>query len=285
MFLSIDDPKKRDQIVEDFLKTRKIIKHNFEQEKQLNMGFKEETEKLFKPITESISEQNIVHKKELNVLGDKLTHNQGKIYQKINPTPAITVPKTLSVSKLIQTYLSDNYDRSNAGYSIRYNPSNNSYSIGNSPIMFDNNVMEIAGKKYNATEGLMELLTKKDPNSELCIEEDYEDYKEILEKTNAIYQGFNRESNKVNSDKSEKWKLIKTLFSHLFKKSGGKLNTTFLPSDPKSLVDQLQLSLASYTAGNNGEYNKINAILDELVKQKILTKNDYIKIHRNVFSS
>ncbi len=151
--------------------------------------------------------------------------------------------------------------------------------------MFDNNVMEIAGKKYEATAGLMELLTKKDPNTELCIEEDYEDYKEILLNTNAIYHNFDPSSKRVFSNKSEIWNLISTrLFPHLFKKSGGKLNTTFLPSDPESLVNQLQLSLASYTAGNNGEYNKINAILDELVKQKILTKNDYIKIIRNIFN-
>ena len=38
------------------------------------------------------------------------------------------------VSKLIQSYLSDNDDRSTAGYSIRYNSNNNSYSIGNSII-------------------------------------------------------------------------------------------------------------------------------------------------------
>ena len=95
MFLSINDPKKREQIVNDFLKTRKNIKQNFEQQKQLNMGYREETEKLFKPITESIGEQNIVHKKELSAL-DNLASNQVKIYQKINPTtPAITGPKTI----------------------------------------------------------------------------------------------------------------------------------------------------------------------------------------------
>ena len=221
----------------------------------------------------------------MNALGDKVTSNQMKIYQKINQTiPAITGPKHIQVSKLIQSYLSDNDDRSTAGYSIKYNPTNNLYTIGNSDIKFDNNSLEIAGKKYNATEGLMELLTKKDPDLELCIDEDYEDYKEILEKTNAIYQGFKPESKKVNSDRSKKWSIITNkLFPHLFKKSGGKLNITFLPSDPKSLIDQLRLSLASYTAGNNGEYNKINSILDQLLKQKILTKNDYIKIIRNYF--
>ena len=60
--------------------------------------------------------------KKLNALGDKLGSIQWKIYQKINQLPAITGPKTIMVSKLIQTYLNDNDDRSTAGYSIRYHP-------------------------------------------------------------------------------------------------------------------------------------------------------------------
>jgi hypothetical protein len=291
MFFRIDDPKKREQIVNELLKNRSIIKKNNEKERQFNMGYREESEKLFKPITETISEQNIVHKKELNALGDRLTSNQGKIYQKIAQIPAITGPKQIQVSQLIQKYLSDNNpkERSNAIYSIRYNTESNTYSIGNSFIKFDNNAMEIADKKYEATKGLMELLTKKDPDLDKCIEEDYDDYKEILLNTNAIYQNADPNTRKLASDRSEKWKLIKEqLLSHLFKKTGGKLddkNITFLSSDPNSLVDQLKLSVASYNAGNNGEYNKINAILDELLKQKIITNNRYKKIHRNVFSS
>jgi hypothetical protein len=145
--------------------------------------------------------------------------------------------------------------------------------------------MEIAGHRYEATEGLMELLTKKDPDIDKIIEEDYEDYKEILFNTNALYQNFDPSTRRLNSNKTEMWKLITTkLFPNLVKKKGGKLkNITYLPSDPKSLIEQLQLSIASYTAGNNGEYNKINSILDELLKQKIITKNDYVKIIKNNF--
>ena len=289
MFLSIKNPKKREQEVKDFLKTRKNIKHNFEQEKQLKMGFREETEKLFKPITESITEQNTVHKRELNAIGDKLISNQGKIYKKIIQPLAITGSDTkaqnIQVSELIQRYLSDFKKRSNAIYSIKHNPVTNVFSIGNSVINFDNNFIEIAGKKYNATEGLMELLTKTDPESEIFTDQDVKDYKEILEKTNAIFQNADPSSKRLASDRSAKWVIIsEKLFPNRIKKSGGNLNVTFLPSDPKELVNQLQLSLASYSAGNNGEFNKINAILDGLLKMKTITKNDYIKIHKNIFS-
>jgi hypothetical protein len=281
MFLQIDDPMKRDKIVEDFLKTRKNIKQNFEQDKLLNTGFREETQKLFKPITESITEQKTSQKENMAILAQ----NQGKIYQKLKELPTITESKFINVSELIKNYLSDQNERSNAGFSIRYNATNRQYTIGNSVINFDNNFMEIAGKKYEATEGLMELLTKKDPDIDKIIEEDYEDYKEILFNTNAVYQNFDPSTRRLNSGKTEIWKLITTkLFPNLVKKKGGKLkNITFLPSDPISLIDQLQLSIASYTAGNNGEYNKIYSILDELLKQKIITKNNYMKIMKNNF--
>jgi hypothetical protein len=40
--------------------------------------------------------------------------------------------------------------------------------------------MEIAGKKYKATRGLMELLAKKDPDKNVIIEQDFDDYQEII---------------------------------------------------------------------------------------------------------
>jgi hypothetical protein len=286
MFIQIDDPKKRDKIVEDFLKTRKNIKQNFEQDRISNIGFREETQKLFKPITESITEQKASQKENMTILAQ----NQGKIYQKLKELPAITESKHIMVSDLIKNYLSDNNpkERSNAGYSIKYDATKKQHTIGNQVIKFDNNSMEIASHRYEATEGLMILLTKKSLDMDKIFEEDQEDYKRILIDTNALYQNFDPSTGRVNSDSSEKWKFISTeLFPNKFKKKGGTIgdkNTTFLPSDPNSLIEQLQLSIASYTAGNNGEYNKINSILDELLKQKIITKNKYEKIIKNIFS-
>jgi hypothetical protein len=299
MFIQIDDPKKRDRIVEDFLKTRKNIKQNFEQDKRLNIGFREETQKLFKPITESITEQKASQKENMTTMLDKmedqkkfLARNQNVIFKKLNEVSAITSgSKLITVSDLIKNYLSDNNpkERSNAGYSIRFDTKTNQYTIGNQVIKFDNNFMEIAGHRYEATEGLMELLTKKSLDMDKIIEEDKEDYKRKLIDTNALYQTFDPNiSKKLNSDSSEKWKFISTeLFPNLVKKKGGTIgdkNTTFLPSDPNSLINQLKLSIASYTAGNNGEYNKINSILDELLKQKVITMNKHKKIIKNIFS-
>jgi hypothetical protein len=189
MFIQIDDPKKRDKIVEDFLKTRKNIKQNFEQDRISNIGFREETQKLFKPITESITKQKASQKENMTILA----HNQGKIFQKLKELPA----KFITENELIKRYLNDPKGKSNAGYSIRFDTKTNQYTIGNQVIKFDNNFMEIAGHRYEATEGLMELLTKKDPDMDKIIEEDKEDYKRILIDTNALYQNFDPNTKKT----------------------------------------------------------------------------------------
>jgi hypothetical protein len=46
--------------------------------------------------------------------------------------------------------------------------------------------MEIAGKRCDAMKGLMELLTKKNPDTDEIMEEDYDDYEEIFINTNAL---------------------------------------------------------------------------------------------------
>jgi hypothetical protein len=81
-----------------------------------------------------------------------------------------------------------------AGYSIRYNTQNNNFAIGNQTIYFDDNIMEIAGKRCETIRGLMKILTKKDPDTNLCIDEDFNDYKEIILNTNALFQGFDPNS-------------------------------------------------------------------------------------------
>jgi len=216
MFFRIDDPKKREQIVNELLKNRSIIKKNFEKERQQDMGYREESEKLFKPITETISEQNTTQKENMTNMIYKIDDNkkflsrtQNVIYNKLSEVlPSI----------LIRSYLIDDKSKSKAIYSIRYNPENNQYSIGDSFIKFDNNFMEIAGKKYNATDGLMELLTKIEPHLESVTDEDIENYKKILKNTNGIYQNVDPNA-KFASDRSAKWVIISKKLSKDWRKT------------------------------------------------------------------
>ena len=59
-FLKIRDPKKRDLIVNEFLKTKKNIQENFLSERLGDISEQRELSKLFKPITESQKKQKKV---------------------------------------------------------------------------------------------------------------------------------------------------------------------------------------------------------------------------------
>jgi len=49
----------------------------------------------------------------------------------------------------------------------------------------------------------------------------------------------------------------------------------FLSSDPNALCERLELLMASKEAGNTGLRNEIVSILDQLLRQKILSRNAY----------
>jgi len=49
----------------------------------------------------------------------------------------------------------------------------------------------------------------------------------------------------------------------------------FLPSDPNALCERLELLMASKQAGNTGLRNEVVSICDELLKQKILSRDAY----------
>jgi len=52
----------------------------------------------------------------------------------------------------------------------------------------------------------------------------------------------------------------------------------YLSSDPNALVERLQLLFSSAKAGNTGVQNEIVAILDKLLRMKIITRDYYKSI-------
>jgi len=56
------------------------------------------------------------------------------------------------------------------------------------------------------------------------------------------------------------------------------LKTTIIPKDPIALVERLDLLLASKKAGNTGVRNELISVCDELLRQKVITKELYKKL-------
>jgi hypothetical protein len=212
----------------------------------------------------------------------------------------------LRVSSIVSKYLqnsktSKHYERSKAGYSLRYDSKNQKYTIGNKDVLFENDKIKIDNKVYKASVGLMELLVKKEPNENLITEEDFKNYGDILHISNAIRQRFDPNTKRLNSDTSKKWKIIKANYPQLFEttkvgaglkdknkeieEDTGNVELIMLPSDTNTLAKMLKLSVLSYQAGNNGEYNKINVLLEELKRKDVMTLDEYEKIYKNVFNT
>ena len=76
-FLKITDPKKRDVIVNEFLKTRQNIQQNFLSERIGDLSTQYELSKLFKPVTDMQKDLKEGLVSELNQL-----EKEWKIYQR-----------------------------------------------------------------------------------------------------------------------------------------------------------------------------------------------------------
>ncbi|CAP20529.1 Protein CBG23763 [Caenorhabditis briggsae] len=276
--VEINDPKRRNEIVNNFLKNRKEHKIKNLQERSDLEHVEDYRIEVFKPILESnkkLQEEIIDEKNKIvETLNNFKSPSQLSIAPATTPTPktnrkslikqpSVILPPSLPsssspqvVSNLIVGYLQDNSDRSNAGYSIKFNKAEKKYTIGNKDITFDQNIIKVNNEEYTATEGLMELLLKKSPDIKKITTEDSSNYQKILLCSDALYQAGTSST------------------------SGSSIS--FIPSNTNSLIDSLRLSIGSYQAGNKDEYNKIHAMLDELVKQKVIKKKDLGVIYLNI---
>jgi len=108
---------------------------------------------------------------------------------------------------------------------------------------------------------------------------DKDNYLEILNETRALYELDKNGKLKIKAPHSDKYrKIIKPLREAKKQKGLEELETSgqgFLPSDPNALCERLELLMASKQAGNTGLRNEIVSICDELLRQKILSRDAY----------
>lgn len=65
--------------------------------------------------------------------------------------------------------------------------------------------------------------------------------------------------------------------------SGVGVSSVFLPSDPNELLQRRELLLASYTAGNTGVFNELNAINDKLLDMGIFNVELVRRLQQTTF--
>ena len=281
-FLKISDPKKRDFVVQEFLKTKRNIQQHSLAEKTGDQEFATQMSKMFKPLIDTQRE-----------VGEKVVK---QVIENIPPLPAITFPafpsiraahddddesqeeEPTNIGSIAGKYLMKFASKDGVDKTFGLYDKDGAFYMGDKQVLISGNNLIVNDKEYQGTPGLWELITSKTPDSEIFTDGDYEQYQNILVETNAMRQNNDPTSTKPKGSRGQKWRVyVKPIWdmyktSEDIEKDGSGI---ILPSDPSALLERFDLLVASKQAGNTGVQNEIVSILDELLRQKIIDRNQY----------
>ena len=314
-FIKVTDPRKREELIKDFIETRKRIKDNFIARKVGESEYQTGLSKLFKPVTETqkattkeITEAQKATAKEITeaqkeatekITSELIPVKEGikelplKLFNQIFPSiefkdSDVMELGTLAVYSLIEAFTKEGVDKTFGLYA-----KDKKFYIGNKPVIISNNDIIVDDKTYRGSPGLWELITSKNPIN--FTEEDYENYIDLLVQTNTIYQENDPTKTKPKSSGGNKWRnLISPVWDMIKPKKEKKKKKrrqqdpeeeiegeglTILPSDPNALIERFDLLFSSQNAGHTGVRNEIISILDELKRQGVINTNEYKKLN------
>ena len=318
-FIKVKDPRKREELIRDFIETRKRIKDNFIAKKVGESEYQTGLTKLFKPVTETqkatakeitetqkttaekITQELLPIKESIGELATKedIQRVPMKVFNQIFPSLEFKSSEvmelgTLAVYSLIEAFTKEGVDKT-----FGLHAKNKKFHIGDKPVTIKDNDIIIDGKIYSGSPGLWELITSRDPKK--FTEEDYKNYMDLLVQTNTIYQDNNSNNTKPKSSGGSKWvNLISPIWEEIKPKKGKKkkkkrqqdpdedeepqpstsgTGLKILPSDPNALIECFDLLFSSQNAGHTGVRNEIVSILDELKRQGVLKTNEYKKLN------
>ena len=107
--------------------------------------------------------------------------------------------------------------------------------------------------------------------------EDYRNYVRILLKTRVLHRNNNPIDPYPKSSKSDKWLgILAEIWRNRILYEGK--GVVIIPSDPNTLLERLDLLLASQEAGHTGAGNELVSICDELKRQGVLDTKAYKKL-------
>ena len=312
-FIKVKDPRKREELVRDFIKTRKRIKDNFMARKVGEAEYQTGLTKLFKPVTETQKATAKEITEAQKTAAEKITSELLPIREGIERLPeAIIFPTYPSIEMTKEEITNLGPIATNALMGLASKEGvdrvfglkveNKDFKIGDKKIKIKDDNIIIDDVEYKGTPGLWELIMSNNPQN--FTEGDFFEYGKLLINTNAISQKKN--PNRPRSSTSPKWaKIIKPIWEGVKKRkqlkkieeeeeykefeependdpqpgtSGSGLK--ILPSDPNALIDRFDLLFSSQKAGHTGVKNEIVAILDELKRQKVISVQDYKKLNR-----
>ena len=235
-FIKVKDPRKREELVRDFIETRKRIKDNFVARKVGEAEYQTGLTKLFKPVTETQKATAKEITDAQKAATEKITKELLPIKTGIEGLPgAISFPtypalemteeeeekeeekeEKKDLGDIAKKYLTYATGKDSDRIFGIYPDANNKLKIGSKYLKFKGNNIIIDDKEYTGTEGLWELIVSKEPQEGIYTDNDYIEYINLLVQTNTIHQKNNPNSPKPKSSSSEKWKnLISPVWEHI----------------------------------------------------------------------
>ena len=233
-FIKVKDPRKREELVRDFIETRKRIKDNFIARKVGEAEYQTGLTKLFKPVTETqkATTKEITEAQKATaekITGELLPIKEGieglptkadisniptKVFNQIFPAlkykeSDITNLGAIAVNSLIEAFTKDGIDRTHGIYA-----KDKKFYMGNKPITIKENDLSINtddGNTFKAsgTPGLWRLITEKNiPDKSEFTPIDLNNYIILMFYTKTIYKS-NDPTRGLKGGTSNKLKLIK----------------------------------------------------------------------------
>ena len=287
-FLNIEDPKKRDAIVAEYLATVKRIQNRNFQDRAKDFAYKEGIEQSLKPViqatatsTDAITKELIPIKEGITNLNMKLEKRKRKKEEDDEEEEEVQSKdakeaEEVNILEEIWEQVSD--DKLDAYFGI-IQTTDGSYRMGSRRIYVEGNDILVDGTRYIGTRGLWSLIMFKKPQEESYTEHDLHKYRELVEQTDAMNSPNNVRANS-RVETTYKWRNIFSQFTSSSQQHGGDGIVEFLPGNIKGLQTKLGYLLGEYRAGNkSATRNQIVAIADELLRRKHLSRNECREIN------
>ena len=228
-FIKVKDPRKREELIRDFIETRKRIKDNFIAKKVGEIEYQTGLTKLFKPVTETqkataekITQELLPIKEGIEKLPGAISEAGQSLSFPAYPALEMSEEELIKIGPIARKYIQSNLGRATTKAGL-YSEDDNS-KIGYRPVKIENDDIIIDDERFKGTVGLWELITSNNiPEKGKYGAEDLAGYITIMHITKATYDKNNKrvggKNNKMNN-------LIKPLVKALEEdKSGNKLIT------------------------------------------------------------
>ena len=311
-FIKVKDPRKREELIKDFIETRKRIKDNFVARKVGEAEYQTGLTKLFKPVTEAqkATAKEITEAQKAaaeKITSELLPIKEGvkelplKLFNQVFPSIEFNERDITNLGSIAVNNLKRYFKPNEGDLTTGIRDKDGSFYIGSEPVRIRDNNIIIDNTEYTGTSGLWNLLTSKNiPDKSEYTPEDLVNYSYIMVKTNTTRNKYNPRGQYRGGNNRKMNELIKPFVRELENdNTDNKINFTnkvlehfglvdenegeglkILPSDPNALIDRFDLLFSSQKAGHTGVRNEIVSILDELKRQGVINVQDYKKLNR-----